>query len=301
MNYSILRSQIKRHSSDFLEFNSLLREHNLLIPAFDFFDLVDIRLRFYAQPSFQPLIPAQSLFGVKDLRFYINGVDHTKYLKADLKYIIRLADKSRIKKQYKEGALSWIKFMEQYKDSWSINIETEKETLNKLLSASNFDEQLKVLGDKSYGFGGNLHLINYIYKDIALESLSLKRIINYRQKELGKSETDFSSFENIRLTIAQGPAPSFESFDAINTQPRGRMFYFLEYIYNNPVEELLQVILKKITDTQNWVELQRINYLEPLKNQVDVLETETKAKFEEYKLRIDNLSKIIQDNFPNHS
>lgn len=297
MNYSVLRSQIKRHSSDFLEFNSLLREHNLLIPAFDFFDLVDIRFRFYTQPSFQPLIPAQSLFGVKDLRFYINGVDHTKYLKADLKNIFGLINKSKIKSQYKSGALAWIKFMEQYKDSWGINIADEEKTLNALLSAPNFDEQLKILGDKHYGFGGNLHLINYIYKDIELESLSLKRIINYRQKELSKPEIDFSSFESIKLTISQGPAPSFESFDAINTQPRGRMFYFLEYIYNNPVEELLQTILKKITDTQNWVELQRINYLEPLKNQVDILETETKAKFDEYKLQITGLSKVIEEKF----
>jgi hypothetical protein len=294
LDQEVMSSQIKREIINTVEFNSLLREHTILIPAYDFYNLQDIHLRFYLLPSFQPFLAGQELSPVKDIRLHINEIDYSVFLFSELASTVQKASINDVKAKYNVAATKWINYLASFGGSYPVNADAQKRILKQLLTVPSFDDQFVRNENKDYGYQNGLHILNFLYKDINLPNISLKNVLNLKQAKEKKASTDFTAFDYLKLTFSNGPAPSYEIIeDASKYQPRGRLYYSLVFIYNNPFYDLLQIVANKILDVQQNMEEQRVKYLLPLQDLVQKMQIDTEAKLEAYSNLVDKLAKDV--------
>lgn len=290
-------TDIKKISNELIDFNSLLREHNIMLPSLDRENLKDIYIKFFGAPSLQPLVTSQALQGVRDLRFYINNVDYSKHLINEIISLLEREDLTVVKDQYLSGGSKWINYLKIFSSSFQINVLNEEKLLKNFVDNLNFKEQFQTIGNFKHGFGGNLNIVNFLYKDINLEPISLLNVINRKRLEEGLVKLEDLKSYGLSIYITQGPTLNLGEHAPETFQPRGRLHLTLESVYFNPIEPLIVEVLDRLKEAQEWIEGQRVLYLQPVKSEVETIQINIEKRFKDYDLIVSNLDKVIKDKF----
>lgn len=285
-----MSTKIKKVLHDQIDFNSYLREKTVIVSPVDQYDISDIIMMIFSSPSSQPLLPEQGLVSPEDVRFYVNGQSYTKALKDELKNLLQKEDSNQVKRQYEMGVNTWLKYFGKFNFD-NVDINHEKDVFKDILS-HHLPDQLDTLGSHQVGALGNLHIFNYLYKNISLEAISLNSLITRKFGADGKIKT-VKDLLPLKLTFSSGPAPSFEDFDT-HFQPRGILRYVIDFVYDNPLYDLMQQIRQQGGAIQKQLEDQRTNYLDPTVNELQTLQSDTKLKLDEINTSIGEVDKSIK-------
>lgn len=285
-----MKTDIKRTLQGTIDFNSFLREYAPILPTADAEDVQDILLQCYAQPTVIPVPLDQSLVGMEDLRLYIRGVSCTAALINEIARSLAAIDAGQLRAQYRAGAEPFLRYVEQQADDFTFKADTTYfQNFVKTDLAASFTK----LGDRTFGRAGTLHLLNFIYRYISVPPVSLQRVFSAALAAAGKPEQPLAGIKSSDILFSQGPPPSLEPFSK-DFWPRGRLVYSLELIYRNPLADLLKEISAKVTVLRQRIEQQRVQYLAPIKDDLETTNIDFTHRLEGVKTAVEKLDQSVQ-------
>ena len=157
-------------------------------------------------------------------------------------------------------------------------------------SNSNFKDVFNKIGDRNFGRGGNLHPLNFIYKNIDLETLSIKDIMSDCNIDFDQV---IKKVNNLSLYFSQGQSPTFYEFDPKTLFPAGTLEVSLYIQSLNPLEKPLKDIFKRLTRLHKQIEEDRNNYLHPISNNTEIIQTDLNNGLNKISSELETISKNI--------
>lgn len=288
-------AEVKRIYSGHVDFSGLLREFSIPIIDSDQRSLVDIELTFYTLPTLAPLVERFSLTGGQDFRFYLNEYDVTNALKHELSELIAAIPGNAVKEAYLSGALAYLSFIRSF-GTHDAEIADDEEFARSYAETEDWPSKFTSLGDLQVGWSGNLHPISFIYRFIPIRPVSMADVwARHRESVGGGLPTSLNDFSQIAITISQGPAPSFEPFDPSAYTPAGRLVYQLECAYRNPLEPRLRELASRLRNLSELLENMRVNYLDPLKSDIETVEEEVTQNSNATRESIERLRETVSN------
>jgi hypothetical protein len=235
--------------------------------------LVGIELMLYSQPSLQPLIASQQFIGGEDFRLYLNEYDVTAALKSELNRLVSALPSTIVRSTYLRGVTQYIQFASAF-NSIAPNIAHDTTFAQNYAQLNDWDRKFDKLGDRHVGWSGNLHPLNFLYRFIPVQGISLENVWHaHRTATGGNLPETLRDFAALQVTFAEGPAPSFAAIDA-NFWPAGRLYYQLELAHANPLGPTLKQFASSLRLLTQELEGLRVNYLDPMSGQVQTLHTD---------------------------
>jgi hypothetical protein len=290
-----MSSKLKKQLQGEINFNPLLHERRFIVSPVDQSDIFDIIFMLYGGPARDPLFDSATLSSIEGLRLYINNTNYTAELISELKYLLGKLSIAEIRAQYKKGVDKWL---ELYTPFSAGRADPAQERIKfQAIQAKQISDWLVKLGDRSVGYLGSLHILNYLYCYIDLEPVSLNNLIKRKYPSADAEIQSVKDLVPITITLSHGPAPSLEPFKE-DPKPRGQLTYLIDLIYDNPLYELMKLISTQTQNIQLDLEKQRINYYEPIVNSVQHLQQDTDLKLQEIKKSVDDLSHSIDSFLP---
>jgi len=291
---SSYRTKTVKTFGNFIDFSTVNNEiFQTVETSADYFDTL---LSFYCHPSVHPLVSDQIFIGVEDIRFYVNKVDLSKQVKAELTLLLKQADGEKLRNQYREGVNQYLKYIKPFTSIINLDIDRERAILDSILK-KDVTSWMEKLGDRKMGWSGNLHVINYIYKTIDLPPLSLNSILTRYSADKSKA-ISLQQLDSITYTFSEGPASFTGTVNAGPIVLRGRLNFSLEVYFENPVYEELLIIKRSIEAISKNLEGQRVDYLNPIKDDLVSLENDTKLRLkatdESVKMMFESVKKILK-------
>ncbi len=250
-NVSFLSSvRIIENTINFKIFNS---EHTVLIPSQDINLLTDIYLQIYGHPSYLET-GRQVGIGLDDLHVYLNQYDVTNSIIVRLRNNLDNMDQERVKSQYKKALDNWLKLEENLGATYpGKGIGKDRDIAKRNLEMQPISANLSKLGDMTSGWGGNLHIFNFLYKQIDLSTVSLKKVIEH-YNSTAMEPVDLSNLGSIRITFSVGTCRLFSSaWSSIHPLPAGSLTYRLEFNYHDPLIDKVLSLEKKVNDLKTEI------------------------------------------------
>lgn len=257
-----MSAEIVAHKSGSVDFSPYSREATVPTEQDQIRKVTDIRLTLSTEPSLAPLIDTQRFVGPIDVRLYLNEHNVTEYLREGLKDQIRGLPPALVRSQYLNGVQRYIDFVQSFADPPPVG--GDFATATAYASMSDWGDAFNNLGDRTLGWSGNLHVLNYIYRFIPILPISLAEVWDrYVATTGGTLPASLSEFEQLSITFSEGTAPSQ---GAINTAliPGGRLHYRLSYYYPNPLEPRLRAIAAELRHLSETILALQENYLDEL-------------------------------------
>ncbi|MFN3649290.1 MAG: hypothetical protein ACK47B_06880 [Armatimonadota bacterium] len=277
-----------------VEFNSWARDHTVLMYSDDPTQLLDVALSFYSLPSTHPLTPSQALIGGEDFRVYANNLDVTTAVLAELQDMVKAADKSRLRSEYLQGARSYIRYL-QALGTHVQQTAGDQAFAETLAMTSDWPVHFSRLGDRTYGWSGNLHPFSFLYRTIQIPPILLSKVwVRYRSANPMPLPQTLAELPLRSISFSCGPAPSFEHFDPSTFNPGGVLVYALEAAYVNPLEEPLQDILRQLDQLARGLETVRTEYLEVALTSIEQIERDLKALQSSTVTRLEQLTQAVE-------
>lgn len=224
--------------------------------------LNDIRLTLFSEPTLAPLVDAQRFVGPVDVRLYINEYDVTTYLRESLKEQIRGLPPALVRTQYLAGVQRYLSFVQSFADPPPVGGDLAIATT--YAAMADWGNAFNSLGDRTLGWSGNLHALNFIFRFIPILPISLADVWErYVANAGGNPPETLSEFERLVITLSQGMAPSQGAIDPA-VIPGGRLHYRLSYLYPNPLEPRLRAIAMELRQLSQIILALQTNYLDGL-------------------------------------
>jgi hypothetical protein len=272
------------------DFSPLAREFKIIIPTTELRKITDLKFAIFSRPSLLLSSSVQEIACVEDLHLYVNGTDVTENLRKQLIKKINQLPKEEYKKGYLEGSNQFLDYINSY-DTYNTEFKDDYEKAVSISSNGNLNDIFKKIGDRTFGRGGNLHPLNFIYKNIDIETLSLREIMS-------DSDIDFdkiiNSSKNLSLYFSQGKSPTFNEFDPKAFFPSGTLEINLYIQSVNPLEKPLKDIFKRLTRLHKQIEEDRNNYLHPISNSTEAIQTDLNNGISKISSELDTISKNIE-------
>jgi len=254
-------------------FNPWMREHCCTIEDESLNTLTDISLRFWASPTNAPHIPSSAFIGVEDLRLYVNEHNVTPDVIAELQRLITPVPVAQLSAAYLLGTQRYLAFIRAY-GTHNAQVAGDDAAAAAYAASGNWPSKLATLGQRVIGWSGNLHIVNYIYKNIALRPVSLEAVwASYVRRTGAALPTSLKSLPRLRLLFSQGNPPSLGPIDT-NFIPGGALNYQLDVKHVNPLASTLNNILQRLTALHLAIDSVRMNYLQPMDNQLSTIRTD---------------------------
>ncbi|PWT98980.1 MAG: hypothetical protein C5B51_28130 [Terriglobia bacterium] len=210
-------------------FGFLSRDAVLPIRPIDPKAVDDILLDFCATPD--PV----SLKSVAGLRISINGADATAAILGGLGARVDARGTSAAG-EYRQALAQWLTLEEALGSDFPGSVRADRDIADRLGSMVPLSNNLKTFGSGDAGFGGNLHLINFLFATVPIAPLSIKELL---QKVLG-GQTAVQDVREIRFSTPVsgiGPHPAHGSIAAS-----------AQILYSTPDFEKLFNMLKFVQD-----------------------------------------------------
>lgn len=178
-----------------------------------------------------------------DVHVYLTDYNLTRHIVRAIKEA--LADPMQIeklKRQYHAALDRWIEVEKQMGDAFSIPVDRDQHIALKLKNESQLSKLMRQLGDSMLGWGGNLHLFNYIYTDVSIQPVSLSAVLEEYFSENPKvPRRQLQDINPCFLTFASGTMNA-HSDGSVNAVSQGAVSYRLEILYTNPADSALNAI-----------------------------------------------------------
>ena len=279
-----------------VDFSAYCREHMIATPLNKIRKIEEIELILYSTPTITPGTGVQPFGGGEDFRLYLNEHDLTECLLLELKQLIRAIPLPLVKSQYVLGVRQYLAFVNAYSDPPPV--EDDLEFAMEYAEMADWGNAFEKLGDRNIGWSGNLHVLNFIYRFIPLLPVSLNDVWRrYRDIAEVTLPESISQFQHVRLTLSQGPAPSYANVTPSSFIPGGRLCFQIEYAYANPLQTALQQISSRLRNLANQLEDLRTNYLNELADGIHSIET----SFDSYESSTTTALNQIKDSIDNIS
>lgn len=225
-----------------------------------------------------------SSFGVScnDIRLYANGVDLTAAYIESLKRLLSAKDQAVLKAEYAGALNNWLELEEKLGAAYGTpDLAREKEIARQFIETTPLSNNLNKLGDvKGGGWGGNLHMFNFLYRDITLPPVSLIDVVN---RHNATPQTRVEPKEIQKLCFSSGPCRLFDaSWDPANV-PAGTLNCLLEIRLHNLLEDRVEKLEKDFQTMQEEITtaIQAID---------EKLITEVNPRLREFKTVVDKAS-----------
>jgi hypothetical protein len=258
---TILRTDIKRSVSSDLSFNTLAPDFEIALPASDFDDLKDALFSLSTRPAFQTAGAVQLLGGVEDLQVTLNASNITAPIVKAFQRALRAKPAKELEDQYHKGVLAWLDRIKVLGLQWPQFNQDRARAL--AMTAPALITAMSKLGDRTCGWAGQIHPINYLYREISLPPLSL-----------GDTLASIAGDANaLQIAVQKAGGLKIGLFQRDANTARGWTQVLLEGIYVNPLADLLEQALAQLEAARKTLEDQRVNYLLPTRddlNQVKV-------------------------------
>jgi hypothetical protein len=257
-------AEVKRIYSGHADFNAVSREYTVALIESDTQTLIDVEMTLYTLPTVAPLQPGQAMIGGADYRFYFNDIDVTGALIKRLQVLAAALPKEKLKTQYLAGVAAYLRLMKALK-TFDEEIKGDQDKANQIAGAVDWAGNFARLGDRAFGWSGNLHPLSFLYRSIQFPPLSLSDLWNTHRQLSGDNAlpTTLSAVPLRSITFGQGPSARVQDFDATQHILGGRLVYQLEFAYVNPLREPLLAIQRRMKDLARDIETMRTLYLEP--------------------------------------
>ncbi|MGN7885423.1 hypothetical protein [Dyadobacter sp. 22481] len=289
--------------SEKLSFVPFNYEYTFFAPQTDRILVQDLLLSLYGAPGVTH--PGGS-FGIScnNIFFYIDGKDLTLPLLEELRRLLDASDQVRAKKQYSDALDKWISLLTQLNITDTVK---ERAIAAALLSTQPLSGNLKSLGDAKVGFGGHLHIFNFLYKEVELAPVSLFQVIKAHNNQ--NPDEKINPLEIKRLTFSSGPCRLFSPNFSTNNIPTGTLSCQFEILVHDTLEDKLDALQSQLallqknietglTDIRKLLTSDISKKLREIKTSVDDTSRDiTIAKFELLNLqkRIDSLENTSQE------
>lgn len=273
-------TDLKRAVHSTIDFNAYNREFTVPLPNADWGQLRDIRLQFYCRPTSQPLVAVYGFVGIGDLRIYLGSEEVTDGIGAAVGRQLDSRDAGVVESQYRSAVSA---YLEHLRGAGARDDEARRDAdaLEGYLASGSWQERFSRLGDRAIGWSGNLHPVNFIYRDMSLHPISLQDVW---------SETrggDLRQADPHTITFSHGPLGG--DLD----HPAGRVVFTLEMVFKNPLEPILRRIQRGLDEARKTLEFQRTGYLEPIKEEVEESHEDIKAGLDAVAARVGAVEQAV--------
>lgn len=286
-------SEIRSIVNGTIDYSALNRELSIPFHQGELGDLKDVHLEVYARPAVDPLIQGQQLVGGEDYRLYINNENVTQALIEELQASIGSIPHEILKAGYLRGARSLLNYA-RVLNSPVDEVEADLERANQIAVDEDWSNKLSTLGDRRVGWSGRLHCINYLFRFLPIQPVSMRAVWKrHRDNDREQLPAKLSELGQLVLTLSQGASPSFDQFESAEYIPSGQLYYQLTYHHKNPLEPRLREIASRLRDVSRKLEVQRIEYLTPIKTGVDTANEDISQGNQETRVAIDRLKDAV--------
>lgn len=266
---------IIRTISDRITFVPLNYEYAFPVPHTDKNLIQDLLLSLHGSSS--PHHPGASIgVSCNDIRFYADGIDLTVSFMEILKKLISSSDQKLLKLQYTTALYKWLEMEEKLGGSYgTTDLIKEKEIAKKFIDTSPLSDNLNKLGDvKGGGWGGNLHIFNFLYRDISLPPVSLVDVVNlHNTTQPNKVQLK----EMQRLYFSSGPCRLFDTTWTPSNIPTGTLNCLFEIRIHNLLEDRVEKLEKDFQTMQVEITTAIMSIDERIKNDFRPRLTELKT------------------------
>ncbi len=203
-----------------------------------------------------------------DVRFYADGVDLTASFIQSLKKIISESDQELLKSQYASALTKWLELEEKLGAAYgTTDLAKEKGIAKQFIETSPLSDNLNKLGDvKGGGWGGNLHIFNFLYRDISLAPVSLVNVVRmHNATQQNQIEPDKIQ----RLYFSSGPCRLFDSAWTPTNIPVGSLNCLLEIRVHNLLEDRVEKLEKDFQTMQDEITTAIMSIDEKIKTEVN--------------------------------
>lgn len=258
-------------------------EHNVSSPSQNRDLLTDIYLSLHGHPTYLET-GRRAGIGLEDLRVYLDSYDITNSVIACLRNNLDAVDQVQLKSQYEHALNNWLLLEEKLEAAYpGKGINKDRAIAKHLLETKPLSANLAKLGDQTAGWGGNLHIFNFIYCQLNIPLISLKSVVEHFNAA-NSEPIDFSSLGKANFTFSIGPCRLFTpKWNPTQPFPQGTLTYGFEFNYHDP-------ILDRVTSLENRV-LSLEDRATVLENRVTSLED----KFNDVDNRLISLSERVDD------
>jgi hypothetical protein len=260
---------IKRPLTDTIDFTPLYTRHSVCLPTSDVDTLQDILLQFYAHPTTQPVSSSHILVGLEGLRVLLDDRDLTEAVRITLQKNLQAMPAEQLVAEYRASTNEWLAHLaEAGLDGPELTRDIRAAAS---MSRSDIIAMMAKMGDRSRGWSGALHPLNYIFRGISLPAISLRDLI-FASDANGEDDSEqlLSTLQPRRLIFAcERPKERAASW-----MPYGKLVFTIESVYSNPLVDLIQQAIDKAIDARRAIEDERVNYLAPIKDEIEQSHTD---------------------------
>lgn len=241
-------------------------EYTFFTPFVDRILVRDVVISTYGSPS---LAHPGGRIGVScnDIHLYIDGIDFTKLFIDALKANIDKRNAADVKKEYAFALEKWLELEEKMGAAYGTqDIQKEKQIVQQLLNTTPLSNVLNQLGDTKVGWGGNLHIINFLYNEIELEPVSLVKLVD-KHNTLNATQIDKQQIK--RITFSSGPCRLFSNDWNPLDVPTGGLDCLFEIRYHNLLEDRVEKLEHQMETLQTEISNSLVAIEEAIKIQTN--------------------------------
>lgn len=211
--------------------------------------LLDVELEIYALPAVaSPGTPPASAW---DVRVYWSRFDITPYLAAELRRRLLDLDEQRFRQSYQSAMHRYVAQLAPLAVILPAGVVDADTAQAAALAKAGVSDLLASLGDRTAGFNGGLHLINFLYREIRLPPASLRNAVAAYAADHSPGDGLWTA-EHARLTISAGPSRTIENAPAWKEfRSRGKICYTVRPVLEDPalneVRALAAAVAEQLT------------------------------------------------------
>ena len=269
-----------RTISETINFVPYNYEYTFSAPRTDRLLIQDLLLSIHGAPSFTH--PGGALgVSCNNVHFYIDGIDFTEPLLENLRINITKEDPKQIKDQYAFALNKWIELEDKMGAAYgNSDLQKEKDIVDKLLSTVPLSSTISQLGEVAldkYGWGGNLHIFNFLYKEIDIAPVSLQTIIQNYNANHPADKIEPGKIK--RLTLSHGPCRLYSTVWNPSNIPAGSLHCLFEIRVHDTLEDRVKELEEQFESMKNDITTALDDIREIIIN--DTLQAIRDIKFEE--------------------
>lgn len=245
----------KRYSSIQFRFEYYRQELTFELPQLDGDVLLNFHLRLYTTPTPSRALDSPGPVCPKDIRVYLNEHDLTESIVALLKDMLD-ANEAVCRPAYVTALEKWLEMLAAYDTALELGVDLAAERLRatELSTAAPLSSVIDELGSRTnFGFGGNLHIFNHLYRSVPVDNIDFGTVIEHFNAA-GNGPIDIRKLSEFRLTFSHGESHKIDGIIESPVDLGGELFADLTCEFNNPLNEVIDDLYKRIQAL--WLELE---------------------------------------------
>lgn len=236
-------------------------EHLVDIPLAQREVLLDVSVSLYGSSTFDNVGGLLGT-GPEDMRVYLNGADLSPAVIFCLRANLDAMDQVVLKQQYKAALDSYLIMGQKLGGAYPGDLVADRAAAQQLLLTNPLSAALDRLGNHQAGWSGNLHIFNFLYRQIDITPIKFSAVLA-KHAELTGVKLSLSTLPRIRVAFSAGPCRLYDpNWDPTQPIPRGNITYRFDFLYHNPLDDRVTALETRVTELEGTIVLKLRQILE---------------------------------------